>query len=104
VRVFAVSADADQVAARRRLAGFDTGAGLVDADLVTVNVELTSTETGVPLVAVPEQRDAQARRGRELEQLAVLVLRLEMAAAYLRLLGCRTPATDPPAPYDGGHY
>ncbi|MFI6868727.1 tobH protein [Nocardia sp. NPDC050406] len=94
VRVFVVTADADQVAARRRLAVFGAGAGLVDADLVNVDVEVMGT------AATPAP--GESARGGELEQLAVLALRLEMAAAYLRLLGSR-PATTP-GHYDGGHY
>ncbi|MBB5912352.1 hypothetical protein BJY24_001219 [Nocardia transvalensis] len=101
VRIFVVSSDADQVAARRRLAVFGASAGLVDADLVNVDTELMSTEAGVPRAEEP--RPPGASRGSELEQLAVLVLRLEMAAAYLRLLGCR-PADDRPERYDGGPY
>ncbi|RDI53158.1 tobH protein [Nocardia mexicana] len=107
VRVFVVSADADQVAARRRLAVFGAGAGLVDADLVNVDVELMSTESGGPPAAPPDEPlpggGPMFRVGSELEQLAVLVVRLEMAAAYLRLLGCG-PATDRPERYDGGRY
>lgn len=103
-RVFVVSADGDQVAARRRLAVFGAGAGIVDADLVNVDIELMRTEASVPREAGASEPPAPAAgRGSELEQLAVLVLRLEMAAAYLRLLG-GPPATSRPAHYDGGHY
>ncbi|WP_306360666.1 tobH protein [Nocardia sp. CC227C] len=98
VRVFVVTADADQVAARRRLAVFGAGQGLVDADLVNVDVDLMGAGSPAPA----EGQAAPAGRGGELEQLAVLALRLEMAAAYLRLLGSR-PATTP-GHYDGGHY
>lgn len=104
VRVFVVSADADEMAARRRLAVFGANAGLVDADLVNVDAELMSTEASVPRATDPEQPTPGARRGGELEQLAVLILRLEMAAAYLRLLGCRPADADRPAHYDGGHF
>ncbi|MBF6327182.1 tobH protein [Nocardia transvalensis] len=110
VRVFVVSAETDQVAAGRRLAVFGASAGLVDADLVNVDVGLMSTEATVPrdpetLVSetVPEQQPGPGRGG-ELEQLAVLILRLEMAAAYLRLLGGPSAGSDRPAHYDGGHY
>ncbi|NNH69708.1 tobH protein [Nocardia uniformis] len=96
VRVFVMSADAEQVAARRRLAIFGAGSGLVDADLVNVDVEVMSAGPSDQSESAPEGR------GGELEQLAVLALRLEMAAAYLRLLGSR-PATTP-GNYDGGHY
>ena len=103
-RVFVISADSDQVAARRRLAVFGAGAGIVDADLVNVDVELMRTEASVPRDAgAGEPQSPVAGRGSELEQLAVLVLRLEMAAAYLRLLAGPTAASRP-AHYDGGHY
>ncbi|WP_024799877.1 hypothetical protein [Nocardia sp. BMG51109] len=107
VRVFVVSSDADQVAARRRLAVFGAGAGLVDADLVTVDTELMNTDTDVPRAVEPGAAPADAgsllRPGGAVEQLAVLILRLEMAAAYLRLLDC-PPADDRGGRYDGGHY
>ncbi|MFF0491760.1 tobH protein [Nocardia sp. NPDC004068] len=107
VRVFVVSADADQLAAHRRLAVF-SGGGLVDADLLNLEAELTGGEAAVG----PAAEDLLAEsvsprppvRGGELEQLAVLILRLEMAAAYLRLLGGRPVAADRPAQYDGGTY
>ena len=103
-RVFVVSADPDEVAARRRLAVFGAGAGIVDAELVNVDVELMRTEASVPRnTDTGEPRSPVAGRGSELEQLAVLVLRLEMAAAYLRLLTGPTAASRP-AHYDGGHY
>lgn len=82
VGLFVVSADPDQVAARRRLALFGNGSGLIDAELVTLEGEA----------------------GTELEQLAVLTLRLEMAAAYLRLLSLGAPAGESPAHYDGGNF
>lgn len=103
-RVFVISADADQVAARRRIAVFGSDAGIVDADLVDVDVELMRSEASVPRdggTGAPQS--PTAGRGSELEQLAVLVLRLEMAAAYLRLLSGPTAASRP-AHYDGGHY
>ncbi|GAB0106129.1 hypothetical protein JMUB6875_51120 [Nocardia sp. JMUB6875] len=96
IRIFVVSADNDEVAGRRRLAVFGSDAGLVDADLVTVDTE-------VPRAPVGESgQPAPAAQGSEMEKLAVLALRLEMAAAYLRLLGSR-PATGP-GHYDGGNY
>lgn len=82
VGLFVVSADPDQIAARRRLALFGHGSGLIDAELVTLEGEA----------------------GTELEQLAVLTLRLEMAAAYLRLLSLGAPVGESPAHYDGGNF
>ncbi|WP_280381218.1 tobH protein [Nocardia wallacei] len=99
VRVFVVSSEVDQVAARRRLAVFGASSGLVDADLVNADSEPLSAETGAPR----EAERPPAVGGSHLERLAVLVLRLEMAAAYLRLLGS-PPAVDHPTRYDGGHY
>ncbi|GAB4588508.1 tobH protein [Nocardia sp. IFM 10818] len=101
VRVFVLSTEADQVAARRRLALFGGDAGLVDADLVSVDAAAADSPTA-PTALEAEGQAAPARRGGALEQLAVLALRLEMAAAYLRLLGSR-PATGRGG-YDGGHY
>lgn len=99
IRIFVLSADADEMAVRRRLAVFGSDAGLVDADLVTLDAEVATPETAT--VGDPGQ-PAPSTRGSELEKLAVLALRLEMAAAYLRLLGSR-PATGP-GHYDGGNY
>ncbi|MBU3063441.1 tobH protein [Nocardia sp. NEAU-G5] len=82
VGLFVVSGDPDQVAARRRLALFGNGSGLIDAELVNL----------------------EAEAGSELEKLAVLMLRLEMAAAYLRLLGGPAAATGGPAHYDRGNF
>ncbi|MVU82037.1 tobH protein [Nocardia sp. ET3-3] len=96
IRILVVSADSDEVVARRRLAVFGSDAGLVDADLVTLDAEVSTREAG------EETQPALAPRGSELEKLAVLALRLEMSAAYLRLLGSR-PATGP-GHYDGGNY
>ncbi|MFE3254857.1 tobH protein [Nocardia sp. NPDC059091] len=95
VRVFVVSADPDEVKVRRRLAVFGSDAGLVDTDLITV-------DTAATVAAEAAGQTAPAVQGGELEKLAVLALRLEMAAAYLRLLGSR-PATGP-GRYDGGNY
>ncbi|MBF6174598.1 tobH protein [Nocardia blacklockiae] len=103
VRIFVVSSDTDQVAARRRLATFGASAGLVDADLVNVDAELASTEAAAPREPEAAGPPPAAGRGTELEQLAVLVLRLEMAAAYLRLLGS-PPAAERTERYDGGRY
>ncbi|AXK88043.1 MULTISPECIES: hypothetical protein [Nocardia] len=88
IRVFVLSTDPDQTAARRRLAVFGTG-GLVDADLVTADIDLLRSALTDPaaLTPQPEDRTATGDHGTELEQLAVLALRLEMAAAYLRLIG-----------------
>ncbi|MFD6351366.1 tobH protein [Nocardia tengchongensis] len=99
VRIFVVSTDPDEVAVRRRLAVFGSDAGLVDTDLITVDAEAAAappTEAGAPAQPMP------AAASGDVEKLAVLALRLEMAAAYLRLLGSR-PATGP-GRYDGGNY
>ncbi|MEU1206016.1 tobH protein [Nocardia sp. NPDC005825] len=97
VRIFVVSAGPDEVAVRRRLAVFGSDAGLVDTDLITVDTEAAAA----PPADAPGQPVPAAASG-EVEKLAVLALRLEMAAAYLRLLGSR-PATGP-GRYDGGNY
>ncbi|MBL1076232.1 tobH protein [Nocardia sp. 2] len=103
VRVFVVSAEPDQVTVRRRLAVFGSDAGLVDADLVNIdNVDAEQAAAAVQGGVAPTGADGPGVRGGELEQLSVLILRLEMAAAYLRLLGSR-PASGP-GRYDGGHY
>ncbi|MFE3028433.1 tobH protein [Nocardia tengchongensis] len=99
VRIFVVSTDPDEVAVRRRLAVFGSDAGLVDTDLITVDSEAAAAppaEAGAPGQPMP------AAASGDVEKLAVLALRLEMAAAYLRLLGSR-PATGP-GRYDGGNY
>ncbi|MFE2957533.1 tobH protein [Nocardia tengchongensis] len=99
VRIFVVSTDPDEVAVRRRLAVFGSDAGLVDTDLITVDAEAAAAppaEAGAPGQPMP------AAASGDVEKLAVLALRLEMAAAYLRLLGSR-PATGP-GRYDGGNY
>lgn len=106
VRVFVLSADPDEVAVRRRIAVFGSDAGLVDADLVTIDAEVAGPSVSArnreaTAVGEPDQLERTGRGG-ELEKLAVLALRLEMAAAYLRLLGSR-PATGP-GHYDGGNY
>jgi hypothetical protein len=109
VRVFVVSADQDRPAARRRLAVFGAGARLVDAELITADAEPMSTEGGMPrprrdIDPAAGQPNPPTGQGGELEQLAVLTLRLEMAAAYLHLLDHRPPDTDPRTPYDERHY
>lgn len=105
MRVFVLSADRDRAAARRRIAVFGgEGASLVDADLVNADVDLLHTEMTDP--AAPAQTHAEETgpaNGTELEQLAVLALRLEMAAAYLRLIGSRTAQADSQEQY-GGSY
>ncbi|MEU7628450.1 tobH protein [Nocardia sp. NPDC049220] len=105
IRVFVLSADRDRSAARRRLAVFaGTGSSLVDADLVNADVDLLHTDLTDP--AAPAQtkaEDSALGQGTELEQLAVLALRLEMAAAYLRLIGSRAAAADGQGQY-GGSY
>lgn len=105
IRVFVLSADADQAAARRRIAVFGgTGSSLVDADLVNAELDLLHTgliDPSVPAPARPEEPVPGS--GGELEQLAVLAVRLEMAAAYLRLIGTRGTATDSQGQF-GGSY
>ncbi|WP_433683081.1 tobH protein [Nocardia sp. CA-119907] len=112
IRIFVLSADLDQAAARRRLAVFGgAGSGLVDADLVSADVEVLHTSLTDPTAPAPARVDESGAplpgtigHASELEQLAVLALRLEMAAAYLRLIGARgdaNPATDQ---LDGGRY
>ncbi|MBO0853991.1 MAG: tobH protein, partial [Nocardia sp.] len=105
-RIFVISADPDQVAAHRRIAFLDSGSGVVDADLVNVDTDVVRAEVG----GSDEARDTGAGtsrssrgRGGQLEQLAVLALRLEMAAAYLCLLGGPSAGTRP-AHNDGGHF
>ncbi|MBJ8347312.1 tobH protein [Antrihabitans sp. YC2-6] len=72
VRVFVLSTEADRMLAERRIAA------LPDAQLVTVDIaDLEQTGPEVP----PANRSSNG-----LEQLAVLALRLEMAAAYLALV------------------
>ncbi|WP_327141846.1 tobH protein [Nocardia sp. NBC_01327] len=95
VRIFVLSADQDQVAARRRLAVFGSDAGLVDVDLVNVDAEAAAVH------ALEAGQPVPPARGGELEQLAVLSLRLEMSAAYLRLLSRPASAQ---GRYDGGRY
>ncbi|MFB7875919.1 tobH protein [Nocardia sp. NPDC056064] len=111
VRVLALSVHPDQAAARRKLAVFDgAGAGLVDADLVHADVDVLQSQLAEPGVA-PAQESAAATsaagggHGSEIEQLAVLALRLDMAAAYLRLLEARgATAPGPDRFHDGGRY
>ncbi|MBH0775779.1 tobH protein [Nocardia bovistercoris] len=109
VRIFVLSTDPDQAAARRRLAVFG-GSGPVDADLVNADVDLLQNTLSDPAGPTPARVDeagvplpGSATHSTELEQLAVLALRIEMAAAYLRLIGRGgAPATD--ERYDGGRY
>jgi hypothetical protein len=113
VRVFVFSSDADQSAARRRLAVFGAvGSGLVDADLVRADVDLLHTTLTDPSLPAPAKQDepglgdnglGTTGQGTEIEQLAVLALRLEMAAAYLRLIGSRGTTTEGQGQY-GGRY
>ncbi|WP_216896361.1 tobH protein [Nocardia alni] len=109
VGLFVVSTDADQVVARRRLSLFDASSGLIDAELVNVESESGSGRNERPMDTAGQfgRAEAESRQGAgtsELERLAVLTLRLEMAAAYLHLLGCGPVASDRPAHYDGGHF
>ncbi|WP_327109857.1 tobH protein [Nocardia sp. NBC_01730] len=105
IRVFMLSTDPDQAAARRRIAVFDGAASSpVDADLVNADVDLLRTDLTDP--AAPAQthsEESASGHGTELEQLAVLALRLEMAAAYLGLIGSRPAAADSQGQY-GGSY
>ncbi|WP_330228823.1 tobH protein [Nocardia sp. NBC_00508] len=105
IRVFVLSADHDRAAARRRIAVFDgDGSNLVDADLVNADVDLLHTGMTDPTVPGPTRAEESAPgRGTELEQLAVLALRLEMAAAYLRLIGFRDAAAESQGQF-GGSY
>ncbi|WP_188828405.1 tobH protein [Nocardia camponoti] len=109
VRIFTFSVARDRALARRRLAVFGgADAGVVDADLVHADVDVLQTdliEPGAVPTAAPE---ATAGGGAvsEIEQLAVLTVRLEMAAAYLAITGSRgaSPAATPDRYDDGGRY
>ncbi|WP_280304819.1 tobH protein, partial [Nocardia neocaledoniensis] len=111
VRVLALSVHPDQAAARRKLAVFEgAGRGLVDADLVHADVDVLQAQLAEPGTA-PTTEGAAATsaagggHGSEIEQLAVLAVRLDMAAAYLRLTGTRGgTAPDPDRYHDGGRY
>lgn len=81
VRIFVLSADSDRAQAERRIAA------LTDADLVTVDAA-EGDQGELPRID-PSMQPAQLRTGRELEELAVLAVRLEMAAAYLQLVASR---------------
>ncbi|WP_067479109.1 tobH protein, partial [Nocardia amamiensis] len=104
IRVFVLSADRDRAAARRRIAVFGGESNLVDADLVNADVDLLHTEMTDPTAPGPTRAEESAPgQGTELEQLAVLALRLEMAAAYLRLIGSRAVAAEGQGQF-GGSY
>ncbi|MEV6322763.1 tobH protein [Nocardia sp. NPDC051787] len=104
IRVFVLSADRDRAAARRRIAVFGGESNLVDADLVNADVDLLHTDMTDPTAPGPTRAEESAPgQGTELEQLAVLALRLEMAAAYLRLIGSRAIAADSQGQF-GGSY
>uniref|UniRef100_UPI003D770DB9 tobH protein n=1 Tax=Nocardia carnea TaxID=37328 RepID=UPI003D770DB9 len=103
-RVFLCSTDSDTAALRRKLALFGgAGAGTVDADLVTADIETAPADPSRAETGEPAPEPAP-RLGGELERLAVLALRWEMTAAYLRLIGGRAVAAGDPGSYDGGHY
>ncbi|MFD3746160.1 tobH protein [Nocardia sp. NPDC058633] len=110
VRVLALSVHPDQAAARRKLAVFDgAGGGLVEADLVHADVDVLQSQLADPgaVPAIEQTAAASAAgggHGSELEQLAVLALRLDMAAAYLQLTGARGATAPEPDRYDGGRY
>ncbi|MEU4316914.1 tobH protein [Nocardia sp. NPDC024068] len=97
-RVFLCSTDSDTVAAHRKLAVF-TGA-TVDADLVTADLEAVPADPARVEAGAP----ADPPTGGEIERLAVLALRWEMAAAYLRIIGGRAVTARDPGSYDGGRY
>ncbi|MEU4343030.1 tobH protein [Nocardia sp. NPDC023852] len=105
IRVFMLTTDRDQAAARRRIAVFGGAASSpVDADLVTADVDLLRTDLTDPSApAQAPSEESASGHGTELEQLAVLALRLEMAAAYLGLIGSRPAAADSQGQY-GGSY
>lgn len=129
VRVFLVSDDLDRVRCARKLAfldGIDTGAA--DGELVRVDPELLEAgpaaelaargnrpTIGPPASSMAEPPaevsefgsttiafDTRPDPAGTLTRLAVLALRLEMAAAYLRLLNPRPTAASRPTPVDGG--
>ncbi|MFI5720046.1 tobH protein [Nocardia sp. NPDC051750] len=103
-RIFLCSTDSDTPAARRKLALFGgAGGGTVDADLVTADIEMVPADPSRAAAAEPAP-EPSPRAGAELERLAVLALRWEMTAAYLRLIGGRAVAVGDPGSYDGGHY
>ncbi|MEV0295143.1 tobH protein [Nocardia sp. NPDC050710] len=112
IRLFVLSTDPDQAATRRRLAVFGgAGSGLVDADLVNADLDVlqsTLSDPSGPTQARVDQSGVplpgSATDSTELEQLAVLALRVEMAAAYLRLIGSRASASAAGGQYDGGSY
>ncbi|MGW1743815.1 tobH protein [Nocardia sp. NPDC001965] len=102
-RIFVCSTESDILTARRKIAVFGgAGGGTVDADLVTADLESTPTDPAPAGSPVPEPVPVPI--GGEMERLAVLALRWEMTAAYLRLIGGRAVAASGPDSYDGGHY
>ncbi|MFE1595894.1 tobH protein [Nocardia sp. NPDC058705] len=110
VRVLAMSVHPDQAAARRKLTVFEgAGGGLIDAELVHADIDVLQSQLADPGAAPAIERTAAESaagggHGSKLEQLAVLALRLEMAAAYLRLTGARGTTAPEPDRYDGGRY
>ncbi|MFR9751160.1 tobH protein [Nocardia sp. 004] len=111
VQIFVLSADRDRAAARRRIAVFGGNrTGLVDADLVDTDTDADVADADMNLLDTQITDSAPARGtatapeyNTELEQLAVLALRLEMAAAYLQLIGFGATTTDDQGQY-GGNY
>ena len=77
VRVFALSTDSDRTQAQRRIAV------LPDAQLVVADDEDVGQAVAGP---TPLGETDPVRTGRELEQIAILAVRIEMAAAYMQLL------------------
>lgn len=103
-RIFLCSTDSDTGALRRKLALFGgAGAGTVDADLVTADIETAPADPSRAESGAPAPEPAP-RVGGELERLAVLALRWEMTAAYLRLIGGRAVTAGDPGSFDGGHF
>ncbi|KAF0846260.1 tobH protein [Nocardia caishijiensis] len=110
VRVLALSVHPDQAAARRKLTVFEgAGNGLVDAELVHADVDVLQSQLAEP-GSEPSAESAIATsaagggHGSELVQLAVLALRLDMAAAYLRLGARGASSGDQDRYHDGGRY
>jgi hypothetical protein len=79
LRVFVLSTAPDRAKVERRLAV------LADAELLTAEPPDSESANGEPPIGASPQR-VTAAPGKVIEQLAVLAVRLEMAAAYLRLI------------------
>ncbi|MFC4602513.1 tobH protein [Rhodococcus kronopolitis] len=81
VRVFVLATAAQRTVANRRIAA------LPDAELVLAAAEEGASDRGDRDMGGSESAGRGPSSGTEVEQLAVLSVRLEMAAAYLRLIG-----------------